>query len=182
MSQARLSGPVDLYRMRRLATPYYFIQHHTPDAAPDSEACIRRYHYEPLGPYYSTVLYGVTLLQTYQCYKIWPRRQAIPSHPGFTASLFLRHINATKYGREDKRYLLILVGVLTALDTVAVISNVISCYFYLVLNFANPLAILHIDWSLTQLSVISIACIAFLVQCFYAYRAWICTGLLLWTI
>ncbi|KAF8193491.1 hypothetical protein K438DRAFT_834729 [Mycena galopus ATCC 62051] len=33
----------DLYRIRRLATPNYFIQQHTPDAAPGSEGCIRRY-------------------------------------------------------------------------------------------------------------------------------------------
>jgi hypothetical protein len=99
-----------------------------------------------IGLFLSTVFYGVTLLQTYQYYN--------------------------KYGGEDSRYLLILVGVLTALDSFAVISNMQSCYFYLIHNFANPLAILRIDWSLT-FSVISTACVAFLVQCFYAYRVWI---------
>ncbi|KAJ7774445.1 hypothetical protein B0H14DRAFT_3894473 [Mycena olivaceomarginata] len=100
-----------------------------------------------IGLFLSTVFYGVTLLQTYQYYN--------------------------KYIREDSRYLLILVGVLTALDSFAVIANMQSCYFYLISNFANPLAILRIDWSLT-FSVISTACVAFLVQCFYAYRVWIC--------
>ncbi|KAJ7822179.1 hypothetical protein B0H14DRAFT_3875646 [Mycena olivaceomarginata] len=100
-----------------------------------------------IGLFLSTVFYGVTLLQTYQYYN--------------------------KYIREDSRYLLILVGVLTALDSFAVIANMQSCYFYLISNFANPLAILRIDWSLT-FSVISTACVAFLVQCFYAYLVWIC--------
>jgi hypothetical protein len=36
-----------------------------------------------------------------------------------------------------------------ALDSFAVIANMQSCYFYLISNFANPLAILRIDWSLT---------------------------------
>ncbi|KAJ7508589.1 hypothetical protein B0H11DRAFT_1965792 [Mycena galericulata] len=99
-----------------------------------------------IGLFLSSVFYGVTLLQTYQYYN--------------------------KYGREDNWYLLILVAVLTALDRFAVISNMKPSYFYLISNFANPLAILHIDWSLT-FSVISTACVAFLVQCFYAYRVWI---------
>ncbi|KAJ6567329.1 hypothetical protein DFH09DRAFT_1314442 [Mycena vulgaris] len=102
-----------------------------------------------IGLFLSSVFYGVTLLQTYQYY--------------------------SKYAHEDSWYLLILVGVLTTLDSFAVISNMQSCYFYLITNFANLLAILHIDWSLT-FSVISTACVGFLVQCFYAYRVWILSG------
>ncbi|KAJ7729245.1 hypothetical protein DFH07DRAFT_781990 [Mycena maculata] len=76
-----------------------------------------------IGLFLSSVFYGVTLLQTYQYYN--------------------------KYGREDNWYLFALVGVLTALDSFAVISNMKSSYFYLISNFANLLAILQIDWSLT---------------------------------
>ncbi|KAF8164522.1 hypothetical protein K438DRAFT_1775493 [Mycena galopus ATCC 62051] len=65
-----------------------------------------------------------------------------------------------------------------------------SCYFYLILNFSNPLVILRIGWSLTfnvsselvqrpQLSVIYTACIAFLFQCFYTYRVWIYIDIML---
>ncbi|GJJ08207.1 hypothetical protein Clacol_002415, partial [Clathrus columnatus] len=50
---------------------------------------------------------------------------------------------------------------------------------YDVINFANPLAILLVNWSLT-FSIMITTIVAFLVQSFYAYRAFVLSGKKIW--
>ncbi|KIJ32409.1 hypothetical protein M422DRAFT_265738 [Sphaerobolus stellatus SS14] len=50
-----------------------------------------------------------------------------------------------------------------------------SMWFYLIKNYANSVAILTIDWTLT-FSVMTTAVVAFLVQSFYAYRTYVLGG------
>ncbi|GJJ08183.1 hypothetical protein Clacol_002391 [Clathrus columnatus] len=72
-----------------------------------------------------------------------------------------------------------LVIILTLLDTFALVATMHSIWFNLIQNFANPVAVFTVDWGVAS-SVITTAVIGFVVQSFYAYRAYILSGRKIW--
>ncbi|KAH9929408.1 uncharacterized protein B0H18DRAFT_997092 [Fomitopsis serialis] len=96
-----------------------------------------------IGLLLSTVLYGVTCLQTYLYY--------------------------TRYSKGDGRGLKALVAIIFVVDTFHVILLTISYYHYTVTNFGDYIALENDVWSLSvQVGVGALA--GFLVQLFFAYR------------
>jgi len=93
----------------------------------------------------SSILYGVTLLQTFLYYKQYPNDSWI-----------------TKF----------LVFVLWLLDTAHLLLCTIALYSYLVSNFNNPAALHRSTWSM-NLQTDCNGLIGFIVQCFFARRVWI---------
>ncbi|KAJ7634350.1 hypothetical protein FB45DRAFT_1025298 [Roridomyces roridus] len=98
-----------------------------------------------IGQILSAIFYGVTLLQTYLYYD--------------------------KYGRQDHRLLLWLVGLLTFLDSLGMILSIDALWHYFIANFSNPFNILTTSWTWLFPLVLT-GLIGSTVQCFYAWRVW----------
>ncbi|KAJ3506816.1 hypothetical protein NLJ89_g6658 [Agrocybe chaxingu] len=99
-----------------------------------------------IGTYLAAVMYGFTILQTYQYF--------------------------SRYWRKDRTYIYILVITLTILDTLALVFNIHMMWHFLIANYCNPITFLFADWS-TLLSILTNAVTGIIVQAFYAYRLWI---------
>lgn len=97
-----------------------------------------------LGLVLSTILYGVTLLQSFLYYRQYP---------------------------NDPRVTKSLVFLLWVLDTAHLILCIITVYHYLVSNFNNPEALSQSTWSINVQAACNIL-IGLLVQCFFALRVW----------
>ncbi|GJJ07015.1 hypothetical protein Clacol_001213 [Clathrus columnatus] len=102
-----------------------------------------------LGTFLAAVFYGVTLLQTYQYFN--------------------------RYYGHDSIYLFTLVPILTLLDTLATILNMVAMYFYLIKNFGNSLVLLHFNRYIPCSFVVTLV-VSFLVQSVYPHRAYILSG------
>ncbi|KAJ3512052.1 hypothetical protein NLJ89_g3745 [Agrocybe chaxingu] len=102
-----------------------------------------------IGSFFSCILYGLTLLQTYHyCCRYWGK---------------------------DKLYIYVLVATVTVLDTFGIILNIKGLWYYLIDNYGNVLSILFIDWTLAILIIVT-ALTSILVQAFYSYRLWMISG------
>ncbi|CAA7262690.1 unnamed protein product [Cyclocybe aegerita] len=99
-----------------------------------------------IGTYLAAVMYGFTILQTYQYF--------------------------SRYWGKDRTYIYVLVITLTILDTLALIFNIHMMWHFLIANYCNPITFLFADWS-TLLSILTNAVTGIIVQAFYAYRLWI---------
>ncbi|OCH88848.1 hypothetical protein OBBRIDRAFT_794872 [Obba rivulosa] len=97
---------------------------------------------------FSSVLYGVTVLQTYQYYD------------GYT---------------EDPTYLKIFVAALWVLDTAQLVTVIHSNWWYLIANYGDLAALDIVPVSLAIEVGMTIS-IGVLVQSFFAYRVWYTSG------
>ncbi|KAI0654618.1 hypothetical protein C8Q70DRAFT_1058213 [Cubamyces menziesii] len=95
-----------------------------------------------LGTFVSLILYGVSCLQLYRYGRLYP---------------------------SDSVYLKVLVVTLMLWETLHSVATMHSCYYYLVTNYFNPLALVNGVWSLNIQPVVSgtISLIAFI---FFARR------------
>lgn len=101
-----------------------------------------------IGLIIASVLYGVTLLQTFLYYRSYPKDS-----------------NCTK----------ILVAVVWLLDTTQLILCTVAMYWYLVQNFTNEEALRRTTWSM-NLQTDCNGLIGLIVECFFARRVWIMSG------
>ncbi|RDB18041.1 hypothetical protein Hypma_000871 [Hypsizygus marmoreus] len=106
-----------------------------------------------IGLIVGAVLYGVTLLQTFLYYRQYP---------------------------QDSRLTKFLVFLLWVLDTAHLVLCTMSIYWYLVTNFANPLALNKTTWSM-DLQTDCNGLIGLIVECFFARRVWAMSGNILLT-
>ncbi|OCH95596.1 hypothetical protein OBBRIDRAFT_788144 [Obba rivulosa] len=90
------------------------------------------------------VLYGITSLQSYLYYIYYPK---------------------------DDRTLKLTVAIIWMLDSLHIALVCYSMYYYLILNYANPLALFHGIWSL-DVSVLVNTLIACIVQMFFTQRVY----------
>ncbi|EMD41296.1 hypothetical protein CERSUDRAFT_109894 [Gelatoporia subvermispora B] len=97
---------------------------------------------------FSSVMYGVTVLQTYQYYDgYW----------------------------EDPAYMKVFVAALWVLDTAQLVTVIHSNWWYLIANYANVAALNIVPVSLAIEVGFTIS-IGVLVQSFFAYRVWYTSG------
>ncbi|KAI8969883.1 hypothetical protein BD414DRAFT_502460 [Trametes punicea] len=99
-----------------------------------------------LGVAISCMIYGVTCIQTFQYYR---------SPKGITDTLFLK----------------LIVIALWLLDTAHQALIISIPYHYLILNYANPIALLTTVWSIPTEIIVN-AVIAFTVETFFVLRIW----------
>lgn len=97
-----------------------------------------------IGMVVAAILYGVTLLQTYNYYTLFP---------------------------EDHIALRTMVAVLWALDTLSLGFVCRGVYTYLVTDFSNPIALLDTLWTITAEPAISGA-VAFIAHAYLGSRVW----------
>ncbi|KIP03756.1 hypothetical protein PHLGIDRAFT_37268 [Phlebiopsis gigantea 11061_1 CR5-6] len=99
-----------------------------------------------LGVAISAMMYGVTCCQTFYYYR-------------------------SAKGQSDPWYLKTLVAILLVLDSTHEALIIEALYHYLIIHYADPVALLTNTWSL-EAEVMVNAAIAFLVECFLVYRLW----------
>ncbi|KAH9836733.1 uncharacterized protein C8Q71DRAFT_759408 [Rhodofomes roseus] len=98
-----------------------------------------------IGMFFSSTFFGITLLQTYQYYdRYW----------------------------SDAWWLKLFVAVITILDALQLVTVVHANWWYLIGNYANPMALQYIPWSLGLETGLT-SSIGFLVQTFFAMRVYI---------
>ncbi|KAI0744338.1 hypothetical protein C8Q80DRAFT_891490 [Daedaleopsis nitida] len=90
------------------------------------------------------IIYGLTLLQTYRYFRLYP---------------------------NDRPVLFWLVIVIWALETFHTLLTVEACYWHLITNYFNPLSLLEGHWS-TRLMVPTTGLLLIVSQTFYARRVW----------
>lgn len=95
-----------------------------------------------IGGFISVFLFGVTCLQTFIYYQRYPRDKAL------------------------LKFIVLLIWVIDTLDTALAVQ---ICYYYLITNYANPLAVLSPVWSL-KLHVLLTSLSDFVVRSLYAQR------------
>ncbi|KAI0325843.1 hypothetical protein GY45DRAFT_184379 [Cubamyces sp. BRFM 1775] len=98
-----------------------------------------------IGTFIATMIYGVTLCQTFWYYQMYPR---------------------------DVRVIKIFVPALLFVETMHTVLTFDSCYFYLVVNYMSPSGLLVFRWSL-QLLVPLTGITSMMCQLFYARRVWL---------
>ncbi|TBU57590.1 hypothetical protein BD310DRAFT_928988 [Dichomitus squalens] len=103
-----------------------------------------------LGVIASSIVYGVTCMQTFQYYRS-PR------------------------AKTDNRPLFYMVLVLWILDSLQSSFSIYACYFYVIDNYANPSGLLINIWSIPAV-ILTNACISFLVKTFFTFRVWRLSG------
>ncbi|KAK7690346.1 hypothetical protein QCA50_007003 [Cerrena zonata] len=91
------------------------------------------------------VLFGVTLLQTYEYYKRYP---------------------------QDSFHMKLMVAVLTALDTLHLVLCTKTIYWYLITNYNRPDNLDNTTWSMA-LQTDCNGIIGLIVECFFARRVWL---------
>ncbi|KAI1793305.1 hypothetical protein LXA43DRAFT_235916 [Ganoderma leucocontextum] len=97
------------------------------------------------GNFVGFAMYGLTTYQTYQYFQLYP---------------------------QEGRGLKLLILALLAMDTLHLIESSHMCYYYLVLNYFNPPALLSGTWSARLLSP-TMGAIVFLTQGFYVRRLYL---------
>ncbi|KAI0356768.1 hypothetical protein OH77DRAFT_1422973 [Trametes cingulata] len=98
-----------------------------------------------IGTLVSTLLYGLTLYQTYRYYQLYPR---------------------------DIRLFRILVPVTVILETLHTVFAIEACYWYIIKNYANPAALLGYRFSLKLLIPLT-GLTGVLCNAFYARRVYL---------
>ncbi|KAJ8473058.1 hypothetical protein ONZ51_g8106 [Trametes cubensis] len=98
-----------------------------------------------IGTFIATMIYGLTLCQTFWYYQMYPR---------------------------DVRIIKIFVPMLLFVETMHTVLTFDSCYFYLVINYMSPSGLLVFRWSL-QLLVPLTGVTSMMCQLFYARRVWL---------
>ncbi|TBU25816.1 hypothetical protein BD311DRAFT_798720 [Dichomitus squalens] len=123
-----------------------------------------------LGVIASSIVYGVTCMQTFQYYRS-PRAKT-DNRPLFYMVLALwytirrlvqqeAHPDAVPCGR--------------ILDSLQSSFSIYACYFYVIDNYANPSGLLINNWSIPAV-ILTNACISFLVKTFFTFRVWRLSG------
>lgn len=99
-----------------------------------------------LGVAISSMVYGVTCIQTFQYYR-------------------------SAKAKVDMSFLRVIVGLLWLLDTIHQALIIMIPYFYLITNYANPFALLRTYWAIPT-EIILNAVIALTVESFFVMRIW----------
>ncbi|KAH9903155.1 hypothetical protein C8Q73DRAFT_785757 [Cubamyces lactineus] len=103
-----------------------------------------------IGTFIATMIYGVTLCQTFWYYQMYPRDVRI-------IKIFVP---------------MLLCAVNPFVETMHTVLTFDSCYFYLVVNYMSPSGLLVFRWSL-QLLVPLTGVTSMMCQLFYARRVWL---------
>ncbi|EMD38581.1 hypothetical protein CERSUDRAFT_113765 [Gelatoporia subvermispora B] len=115
-----------------------------------------------IGAMVTLVLYGITSLQSYLYYAYYPKDDRSLK---FTVGLPSTRLRSLLTSQAYQ------VAAVWILDTLHVALVCYSMYYYLILNYANPLALFHGIWSL-DVSVLINTLIACIVQTFFTQRVY----------
>ncbi|KAF5360791.1 hypothetical protein D9756_004772 [Leucocoprinus leucothites] len=117
-----------------------------------------------IGLIIASVLYGVTLLQTFLYYRSYPKDSNCTKILVCSCSYYE---NGIAEGAK--------VAVVWLLDTTQLILCTVAMYWYLVQNFTNEEALRRTTWSM-NLQTDCNGLIGLIVECFFARRVWIMSG------
>ncbi|KAI0375301.1 hypothetical protein BV20DRAFT_260929 [Pilatotrama ljubarskyi] len=114
-------------------------------AAPSLPALDNTFGAMFLGTVFGQMLYGLTVYQTYKYFRLFTK---------------------------DTPFHKVLVVTVLLLETFHAVLCIHVCYYYVITNYANPVALTKDIWSLRLLTVVTGAAII-LSQSFYARRVWL---------
>ncbi|KAI0658168.1 hypothetical protein C8Q70DRAFT_206018 [Cubamyces menziesii] len=118
-----------------------------------------------IGTFIATMIYGLTLCQTFWYYQMYPRDVRIIK---IFVPMLLCAINSCfrpRAGSADR-------ALRRFVETMHTVLTFDSCYFYLVINYMSPSGLLVFRWSL-QLLVPLTGVTSMMCQLFYARRVWL---------
>ncbi|OSD07843.1 hypothetical protein PYCCODRAFT_1430041 [Trametes coccinea BRFM310] len=98
-----------------------------------------------IGTYISLMLYGLTLHQSYRYFRLFPK---------------------------DLLFMRVIVVATLILETVHTALCMHTCYYYLVVNYFNPAALLDGVWSIRLMPLLT-ALVCLVSECFYVRRVYI---------
>ncbi|KIM81812.1 hypothetical protein PILCRDRAFT_491229 [Piloderma croceum F 1598] len=98
-----------------------------------------------IGIIISAVIYGITCMQTYLYY--------------------------TKYKRNDRWTMKLVVALLWVLDSLHLVLIAIMIYYYTISNWGDVIVLIRTTWSL-EVEIVIAPAVAMIVQCFFAIRIW----------